>query len=329
MAGEYTVWRKLLAGGKLGVDVMIDDTPQCGFWRTRRSKEDRTLVGVAIWKATDKFMAKRGEEIVPPDWVWPYCAKNPITEEVYRAWERTARWPDDWPITEPQREGDGSNEPDDPAVMLKDQVDSASADVNKFAEITSDDQAKQAQSLRARLNEIANEADKKRVVEKQPHLDASRAVDGKWQPIIQKAKEFGEALRKAMGAWETKKAKKAAAELAEKQRLEREAAETARNKAAQNAPAAPSPEPETQPGFALETQEEPAPLTSQIKGGYGKAASVSVVRVITEVTDWDKVYQQFAAHQDVQAVLLKVAAAAVKAGLEVDGVTTEDVREVR
>jgi hypothetical protein len=61
------------------------------------------------------------------------------------------------------------------------------------------------------LLELSGEADKQREGLKRPIIDAGKAIDAKWQPLVKKAKDFADTIRAAISAWETTKLRKAQA----------------------------------------------------------------------------------------------------------------------
>ena len=328
MADAYDPWRRMLAGERID----ITDEPLPGFYRARRSKQEKHIkVGVAIWlDPSGKLMCLKGSEMVPPHFVWPYCTKEPITEEAYREWARTGKWPDiDEAVQSPPAPpGEGHNLPPDEVEILKDQIESAKAGAEKYAEIADDETAKAAQSLRARLLELSGEADKKREAEKKPHLEAGKAVDAKWQPLVKSAKAVADQVRAAIAAWETKKLR-VAREVEEKRRKALE--ELAKLDAPLIVDA-----PESAPA-AMEIHHEqgssPALKPAPVKGGYGKAASVSVVKIVEEITDhyalfqflWDRPEFDNALHE----ILLEQAQRAVDKGMTPPGVKIEERAKIR
>ncbi|MEJ8571282.1 hypothetical protein [Microbaculum marinum] len=310
MADAYEWWRNALAG-KPG--PIHDGDPQLGFYRKRKFKGG-PFVGAAIFPdpETGEIIATVDGKATDPDTLWTWVASNPVTEEAYRAWESTGRWPDADPSI-----GDNMPPADDDIEALRDQIESAKAGAGAYAEIKDDETAKKAQSLRSRLNELARAADKKRAALKQPHLDAGKSIDGEWMPLVKAAKTAADVIAGALSAHETRKARAAdeARRKAEEELRKREEEAAKATAEGQPAPApAPTPEP------------EPAP-TTQIRGGYGKAASVRVVKVAT-VTDQDAAYRFLKSHKELVELIGKLAQRAVDAGYEVPGVSVEEQRKV-
>ena len=97
---EYAAWREALAGG---APPMHEDSPWCGYFKTRDHKASTPgprgrwpTVPCAIWRDADGALkAERSGEFVPPEWLWPHCAKNPIPYETYARWYEARQWPEE------------------------------------------------------------------------------------------------------------------------------------------------------------------------------------------------------------------------------------------
>lgn len=278
---EWQHWRDNLAG-KPG--LVHDGQPECGFYR-RRYAWHGPFVPAAIFRddaGTIVCLVDGRRRDPEPEWSHLYA--NPISEEEYRrVAEQGLPWSDIDPSVaaalSPSSPGD--NQPSDEAEILADQIESSKAAVKDYAQITSDDQARRAQSLRSRLLELARNADAKRRKEKAPHFDRAKAVDGKWMPWIQTAQRDAELLRYALSHWETQKARTAS----------------------------PSP-------------------PSTIKGAYGRAASVRMVKVAT-VINQDETYVFVRLQPDVVSAIAKAAQRLVDAGFIVPGVEAKEEAAVR
>lgn len=101
MSDRYEQWRAALDGNP---PPMHEDDPWCGFFRIRDRRGlnkdlapiKRPWIACAIWEAADgSLLAERAGEAVPVEYVWPYCAKNPIPYETYQFWRENERWPGD------------------------------------------------------------------------------------------------------------------------------------------------------------------------------------------------------------------------------------------
>lgn len=330
----YDWWYRARSGEKIGGPTLpvYEDAPQPGFYR-RRFTEKRAMgegkaepgpfVPVAIFEHEGELIALvDGKRTEDPSKHWISCCRNPVSEMDYHNACSTGRWPDiaesvSESLTPPPAPGSvpGHNEPADETEVLKDRIETAKADLQKnYAEIKDDMQAARAQTLRATLLEIHRDADKRRATEKEPHLEAGKAVDARWMPIVKEAKAAADQLAKALSAFLTKKAKEEAEERRKFEEQQRKA-EAEAAKAGK-----PAPEPAPAP--------KPAPVQSTIKGGHGRAATVKAVKVITDVTDWDALYAYVKGNPEVDAVVRKVAQQFVNAGNDVPGVTIEEQRKV-
>lgn len=306
-ASDYDFYfAALKAPDQIGKTIAIHDgEAQPGFYRKRKGRSG-PFEPVAIWRdESGGLVAKVGNEMADPVALWSWVCDKPVTEDAYRAVADDGKpWPDDAPTI-----GHNSGPAND-FEALADQIESAGATVSDYEKIADDEMQSQAQAARARLNELSREADKKRTAEKAPHLEAGKAVDAKWQPLVKQAKTAADAIAKAMSAYETAKARKEAEE-------RRRAEEEARKAAEARTPA--EVQPTAEPG--------PEPIKTTVKGGYGRAATVKVVKVAT-VTDQDKAYQAMRTHPELIECIAKLAQRAVNAGHEIDGVSVEEERKV-
>lgn len=308
---------------KSGMQI-IEDEPHCGYYRATAQKGG-PLLPVAIFRQGDELHVLRGGRAVELEKVWPYCAWNPISYQDYIAVaERGEPWPDEAEGAAPPAPGHNQG-PTDEAEVLKEQIKSALGSLSDYSKIASDEQQARAQSLRARLNELSGAADKNREAEKKPHLEAGKAVDAKWQPLVKSAKAGADQIAKAMNAWETEKLREEQATRA-KAEAERRAVEEANRKAAEEAAAANKPAPEP---IKMPEPEPVAPAASTaIKGAYGRAATVKMVKVVTEVTEWAALYGFLSAHPELRDLMTKLAQRAVDKGHDVPGVRVEEQRKV-
>lgn len=290
---NYDYWRRKLANPQERIPVDQND-PQCGFYRTKGGNP------VAIWIDNDGLnIVANGILLMPEEYetMWTHCAARPVTEDAYQHYENQGRWPD----VDATLAGIGQNRMDSDLEGIIDDLAIAADD---YDEITSDEQADRAQSLRARLLDRASEADKIRVAEKEPHLEAGRKVDARWMPWVKKAKTAADLIRMAIGAFETRKR-------AEARRIADEA-ERAATLGLSRPDEAPAPAPR-----------------AQVRGGAGRAASVREVTVVDTVVDWAQLAAHYANRPSVQEAILKAVAHDLRDGHEVPGITTKRVADVR
>lgn len=98
---DYSQWSLALAGGKPGLHY---DEPWCGYFKMRDRRGlnaslapiKRPWIVCAIWRdEKGALKAERAGEMVPVDWIWPFCAKYPIPHEIYAYWhQHDGRWPE-------------------------------------------------------------------------------------------------------------------------------------------------------------------------------------------------------------------------------------------
>jgi len=300
---DFTGWRAALANPTaIGYGLPVhEDQPQHGYYRMKR---DGLFVPVAIYPDGDGLVVEVDDHDVKADrqsYVWTACCRYPVSENTWKAVMAGGDWPDlDATVLSSLA---GHNLGIDPAERLKDQVDSALHGVDAYKTIVDDDQQARAQSLRSRLLELSREADKAREGEKKPHLEAGKAVDRKWKPIVDGAASGANAIRAAMTAYENEK-------LAARRKIEAEAAAAARS-----------------PGLAP----EPEPVETRVRGGYGRAAAVRTRLVVEEVTypvdlfNWLRPLLP-----EVDALLVKLAQKALDEGAHAPpGITLKEVADVR
>lgn len=316
---DYTYWQNALKG-EFG--PVHDEPCHPGFYR-RRISRGGAFVPVAVWEQGGELVALvDGRRAEPDGSLWTYICRYPVTEEAYRQRIETGRWPDEDATVaeslEPPSIGD-NGPPTDPAEILAGQIDAALGGVDGYAQIADDETASRAQSLRSRLLELSGQSDKIRESEKRPILEAGRAIDAKWKPLVDKAKAGADAIRKALSAHETRKDQARRAAEAARLRAEQEAA-AARARA--GAAGKPELKPVTPPPPA------PEPVQTAVRGAYGRAASIKTVKVVT-VTDQDSAYGFLRTHKELTDLIAKLAQRAVDAGYSVPGTTVEEVKDVR
>ncbi len=337
---RWAWWQRALASpaeiGKRPDLLMSDGDAQQGYYRVRYGK-DKPYEPVAIFypEGSDELVAYRDGREVRSELIgelWNSCRTNPVSYDAYNRAVAGGGWDDEDtvvanqikpPAPDPEM-GDNSGKVDE-AETLKDQIDAALQGLSKYQKIEDDQTAAKALSLRNRLNELSGQAEKIRVKLKEPHLEAGKAVDAKWNPLVKQAKAGADQVKSVIGAWETEKlrrhreAERLAAEARAKEEAERRAAEQAEQGDLLTAPKV-----ETAPPVAAPA--EPV----QIKPTYGKAASVSAKVVVDQITDWQALAVYMSSHQECQDLLRKLAQRALDAGRrDIPGVTTTEEARIR
>ncbi len=322
--------REAITAAGIAFDV---NEPLSGYYRLRRGK-DGPLDAVAIWREEGTLIVLWGDQRVSAETVWPHAAWMPVSFEWFSAKLDGKEWPDVHDFTPIEAEDEesgpaiGHNNPPEAteSSILQGEISEARAGLRKYEKIETDDQAKAAQSLRSKLNELAGKADKLRKKLKQPHKDAADAVDAEWMPIIGHAKTGADLLRASIQAWENAKLAREQEEQAKRDaeaETAAEAAEAALHKARLEGTEPPTPPP---------PPPEPPPTAPQttIKGGTGRAAHVSTVKVIDSVTDWTALFNYFREDNDVRRLLFDKANKVLKLNplTNIPGVKIKDERKV-
>ena len=199
MNDPYAWWRGALENqAAIGKALPVHEgDPQSGFYRKRKFK-DGPWQAVAIW--TDK----NGETIALVDGatddafdIWTFCCRNPVSEAAYRKAAAGEGWNDEPPAAVGHN---SQNMPADPHERLAMEFEAEKEQAEAFLKepVTSKDRADMAAVWSKRLSEIAKKATDLHKVEKQPHLDAGRAVDDKWRELKEAPKALSTRLKRAL-----------------------------------------------------------------------------------------------------------------------------------
>lgn len=328
MTASYDYWTRRLAGEKIVGSV---DDPQFGFFKSKQGKgKDSTYLPLAIFADGDGIMGVigtgSGARVLRDDKLcheWNYSNSRVISEEEYRFYERNGDWPNADPTTSKQRKDSAEHlmrdaegntrDPRGPQGSINSslfaQIETAKKGAPTYYKIEDDTAAAKGQDLRSNLTTLAGKLDKEREALVRPHLDAQQEINGRFNPTIKSAKAEADRIRDALSAWETLK-RNAAVEAARR-------AEEAAQKAATEGLPAPAP---------AQTN-APAPQ-EQIRGATGRAAHVGTKKVITAI-DVVKVCEQFKGKQELIDWMTTYAQRAVNAGITVEGVSVEEVADVK
>jgi hypothetical protein len=317
LAPTYAFWQNALAGRPQPVH---DGDPQPGFYYQRR--KDGPRLPVAIWfsDAGDPLAlvgfegtAKLGNAAE----IWTWVCQYPVTEEIYRAAFAAGAWPDDPPPARGSVPGD--NLPEDPAEALAAELageeDTAAPFLAKPIETKQD--ADRVSVWAKRLTTLGARAVDLHKIEKQPHLEAGKAVDAKWFPIRDGAKDLASRLKEHLQPYllkqQREEARRAAEAAAEEVRLREEAARVAEmddDRAADRA-------------AELERQADVAAKMSAPKnasaGRTGARVALRPVYVAV-ITDYAACYAALSAHPDMQNFVQQLADRACRAKVPLAGV---------
>jgi hypothetical protein len=316
---EWQHWQDNLAGNKPPIH---DGDPQPGFYKRRVAKKG-PWIPVAIWRKEDgEMLCRVGDKPSDPVDEWTWVAKHPVTKDAAKfAFENDNKWPEDVEVTD-----DASADiydSNDPAEALQMAI-SVSLEWVSENKITTEKLAEKAANLKSKVAEKRLAADKARKAEKQPHLDAGRAVDEKYNPLIKDAKDAEKQIGEASRGYLLEKKRKAdaiAAKAAKAAREEQERLEKEQRAAQHNLP----PEERTEP---IPVTPPPAPTKVSVGGASGRKMTIKE-DVEYVVVDHKKALEYFAAHEDVVDLIAKLATRFGKNGVIADGVERKVVEVIK
>jgi hypothetical protein len=331
IVNRWAWWQNALKG-EFGP---IHHEPEQGYFRVRRKGEP--WEPVAIWVDEDgRWLAYRSGKEVEADAIWTWACRNPITHEAYEKAMAGGGF-DDEPRAAP---GIGDNSGDaDPfdALMIELAGEIETATGFMKTEVKTQADADKAGIWAKRLTELAKRADNLRVVEKEPHLVASRAVDDKWRDPIASAKDWATKLKRHVEGFLIAQ-KRAEEERQRKAREEADAAQRAATEAARKARESNQQSTQEQEAAArkadrLANQAKQAEQEAEARrvnaGRTGARVSVRVEKVAV-VTDYGKAAAALVAlnHKDLIETIDKLAQRAAKAGMPFDGMEIKEVEKV-
>lgn len=175
--------------------VCLAGTPgACGYYRVRR--KDGPWEPVAIWQDEDggPWLAYRSGKEVRADDIWTWACRNPISFEAYEKAMAGGGF-DDEPKAAPGI-GDNSGEADPfDALRIEYLGEKELAEEFMKQKVTTQAQADKVAIWAKRLTAIKTKAEGLHKVEKQPHLDAGRAVDDKWRELKTEPDDLSKRLK--------------------------------------------------------------------------------------------------------------------------------------
>lgn len=313
----YAYWRAALqAKDKRSLPPTSDGDVHPGRYRMRKHK-DGPWVPVAVWPVEGKELPACRIDGADVDYETAqsrasFFHQNPVTQAQYAEYEETGRWWD-------EVAGVGHNNPpdegEDDHVRLKKQFDALVEEAEPLitAKVATQEQAEKHAAMAKALDAIARDADKKRKAEKQPHLDAGKAVDDKWRSLTNDPKDVAKKVKRTLDAY-----------MREQERVKREEAERLRQEAMAQAKRSDNQE-EVQAKFEQAQELEQAKTTVGTTG-----AKVRMREVVSAViTDFDKAAAdpQIKNHPDYRAFVQQLCDRAVRAGKTIEGVERKETKE--
>lgn len=333
MSDQWDWYRRALAGEEMTYE---DGQLHSGFYYAKASKAGGRIP-VAVFRTRDGALKIRygtseiSEDAARERWTW-FC-KHPVSRDDYKVAAETGTWPDGTPTTAPSLPA-GSNLPSDPFERLMAEVDDQLEKAQSFLadpKPADKTRADMARNIQAQLLSLNKQADKAHKEEKQPHLDASRAVDEKFR-FREKVKEAADRLRTVFENWMRAEEARARAEADKKYKEEQAKAlaqraiiEAQQRKLMEDDPiqALTSPAPELP-----DLPPPPEPVKVNVGGGIGRSAGLRS-EWVGEIEDYGAALGHFASHPDVTALLEKLVARTVKANkshTQIPGVRVKEIR---
>lgn len=317
-------WNRALRGERGPITA---DEPMTGYYRARslnKQTGEEKLYAVAYWWHQGRCFCKvnggetlTGEKYEKMLASWPHVSKEPIKFDVYQAVIKGQPWPDQHvapkaaaaeastpldaqsPTTATPTAAAAEPVDETPQGHLRRNLNALKAGASRYQKIESEDMAAACGDLIGQLSKIHTKAKKVREDANRPHKDVIDANNAIWKPIEDEAEATYKSLKKGpIAVWEKFKRDQADA--------------AAKASQAANAPIA---------------SNAPAPA-SKIKPATGRALSVQETKKAV-IADYDAVYAHFKDDLQVKAILQGLANAAVRAGIEVPGTTTEKDVDIR
>jgi hypothetical protein len=320
--------------GKFG--PIHDGDPQQGYYRVRR--KDSPWEPVAIWQDEDSgtWLAYRDGKDVRAEDIWTWCCRNPISFEAYEKAMAGGGF-DDEPKQAPGI-GDNSGEADPfDALRIEYLGEKELAEEFMKQKVTTQAQADKVAIWAKRLTTIKTKAEGLHKVEKQPHLDAGRAVDDKWRELKTEPDELAKRLKAHIKSFlqeqiraEEERQRKAREEAAKfraaaEEKAARAAADTG-NSDEENAATASEAAIMAQRAADLEQEAEARKVNA---GRTGARVSMRTVKVGV-VTDYAKAAAALVAmkHKDLLTEIDRLAQRAATADMPFDGMEVREEEKV-
>jgi hypothetical protein len=211
MSGEWDFWIEQLGGG---APETTPGRPHSGFYRDRYyaptgdgKKREKRSRAVAIWQQDGEFICTvtvgyQPRHLDEIDALFANCCRAPITRDLYMLIADGGAWPDEVPAVD-RIVSTSDNEPElSPSQKLeaelndvKDKARSWFAEIGK--KITTQEQSDKAGNFANEFAKLQKKAEDTHKVEKAPHLEAGRAVDAAWKPLVTAAEEAKKWAKKA------------------------------------------------------------------------------------------------------------------------------------
>ena len=309
----YHYWRAAIAARK------PVDAPKgiiaAGYYRARDGEAVAfTTDGdeLSCWRSGDFPVPSHADALLD---LFARVSPYPVEFEAFSHFCTEGRWPDQVAPVEV-----AANLPPHEAAdaEVSAQREALAAWIKEIGKVTTQEHATKAGNFSDAFAKLEKASDEKRKSEKEPHLEAGRAVDAKWQPIVKRAGELKAYAKKTTEPFL----------IAEKARLaaEEKAAAEARAKAAREAEEARRQAEATgAPPPVVDPPSLPAPPPAKAKAGKVHLRTETVYEVENAAAFLRWLSAQNNLPDDFLAELKALGTRMVKAGLTPDGVVVKTV----
>lgn len=316
----YDYWQNALQGN---FGPVHDGDAQPGFYR-RRLVRGGPFVPVAIWHDGDKMVALVDGKPADPVDIWTWVCQAPITEQAYHRAMGGGGWADEPRAPDAPASG---NMPSDPheALTVEWQGEKEVGEEILSKPITTQEQANQAAVYAKRVAGVAKKAADHHKVEKQPHLDAGRAVDDKWRDLKEEPADMGKRVKRHMDAFlieeQRKERERQEAARREEERLRREAEEAARQAAQADDDATKAEAERLQREADAKAKE--AEARNAAAGRTGAKVALRTF-VSAEITDYDALLMALKDRAEIKEVVVSLANRAARSGVDLPGMVRKE-----
>lgn len=334
----WAFWRSALKNpGDIGSKALPvhESEPHVGYWRVRRKDGPWEPVAIFVPEGGETLVAYRNNrEVQDINALWVWCCRNPIEYEAYQKAADGDGWDD-----EPQAAatiGDNSKEADPfDALNIEYLGEKEQAEEFMRSPVTTQAQADKVAIWAKRLTAIKSKAEGLHKVEKQPHLDAGRAVDDKWRDLKTEPDELAKKLKahtqpflSAQKRAEEERQRKAAEEAEAARRAAAEAARKANaiDQQSESARATALAEAERQAAIARAAEQD-AEARKVSAGRTGSRVSIRVEKR-AKITDFNACLMALKGRPEIIELVTSLANRAVKSGFPLPGVEVEEVERV-
>jgi hypothetical protein len=272
-----------------------DGDVHAGFYRLK-ARNGGIDQPIAYWFDKGQLRCRIGakeidEQTARERFMW--AQERPITHELYSAVIEGALWPDVNEVVAGHNRAPADNSMDALADRLDDLAREAERMIKDGA-ASSEALCDQASDVANTLGEIEKRADAARTTEKQPHIDAGRAIDGKWRPLIERAADIKRRL-KLIVVTPFLKAK-------EEERQKTLAAEIAKGTPADALP------------------------TVRTTAGSSKRSTALRTQKTAEITDYPALLSHLGEHPDIKDAVQRIANASARAGVVLPGMKITETK---